>query len=81
MFMKEHAMHDPSGQFNNDEFDALVAAHHGTQRRHRRRDRRPDHRDHVRPGLCGRAIRAGISGPASATLLRRDAAHDTPAQR
>ena len=75
-------MHDPSGQFNNDEFDALVR---------RARMERSAAIGVAIAGLiiatlsglayAGRAIKAGITGPASATLSRRDAAHDTPAQR
>ena len=75
-------MHNPSGQFNNDEFDALVR---------RARMERSAAIGAAIAGLlvatasglarAGRAIRAGITGPASATLPRRDAAHDTPARR
>lgn len=75
-------MHNPSGQFNNDEFEALV--------RRARMERSAAIGAAIASliiatmsGLAyvGRAIRAGITGPASATLASRDAAHDTPAPR
>lgn len=79
-------MHNPSSQFGNDEFDAIV--------RRARLERSAAIGAAIAnliiatmSGLAcaGRAIRAGITGPASATLSGPgsgpDAAHDTPARR